>query len=389
VFSRAELRFQSYAANYVNCLLKLNKRVILLSPFGVDFQEQVRFKNRRFLDKLSILPIEAFEHTTSHPSHFNLLRRAYLLRNQLKRIEQINQTKIDLLFFAAIEDWVKPKFKKWLFYKLLPYPFSGLMIQTSNYELGKLKLNVDPKYREPDYLLSSHHCVGICTIDRFNTEKIRSRIYRKVIVMPDISLNDFPELHTDYESMLSKMANGRLICGLILESKSSFPRSFIELILAAPKESYFFVLAGNLHIGDLSETDKLLLENLLEHQRQNFFVLNDMDISHEQLNYLIHCLDVLYIDHVDESLPSILLTKAANLSKPVICLKNGHTARLVSSFKTGEVVSDSRGNQLEAINLYRLQMPLMLKFNNRPLKHYAQLQSEDSLRQSWEELLWF
>lgn len=389
VFSRAELRYQSYAYYYVSCLLQLNKKVILLSPFGLDFQEQVRYKNGRYIEKLSILPITPLLQTSSYPSHLGLVRRIYLLRNQLARIEHINKTKVDLVFFAPIEDWVKPKFKKWLFKKILPYPFSGLMMQTTDYELGKLKLNVDPKYKEPDYLLSSEDCVGICTIDRFNTEKIRSRIYRKVIVMPDISIKDFQKAYFDYNGLLNRMANGRLLCGLILEPKAKFPRSFIELILAAPEESYFFVLAGELNLSQLTEADKLLLENLLEYHTQKFFLLKDVESSHEQINYLISGLDVLYIDQVDKDLPSILLTKAANLNKPVICARNGQTSKLVSAFKIGQVVNDNKANQLEAINLYRLQMPLILKFNNMPQKHYAQLQNDEALLQSWEELLWF
>jgi hypothetical protein len=389
VFSRAELRYQAYAYYYVSCLLQLNKRVVILSPFGLDFQEQLRLKNGRYLDKLSILPISSLEQSSIFPSHFGLIRRVYLLRNQLARIQQINKTKIDLVFFAPIEDWVKPKFKKWLFKKILPYPFSGLMMQTSDYELGKLKLNVDPKYKEPDYLLSSENCVGICTIDRFNTEKIRSRVYRKVIVMPDISISDFPKTYFDYEGLLIRMAKGRLICGLILESNARFPRSFIELILAAPEESYFFVLAGQLNLSQITEADKQLMENLLEYHTQKFFLLKDIENSHEHMNYLIGSLDVLYIDQVDKDLPSILLTKAASLNKPVICTRNGQTSKLVSAFKLGQVVSNNKANQLEAINLYRLQMPLILKFNNMPQEHYTQLQNDEALRQSWEELLWF
>jgi hypothetical protein len=44
---------------------------------------------------------------------------------------------------------------------------------------------------------------------------------------------------------------------------------------------------------------------------------------------------------------------------------------------------------MQALQTYRLQMPLDQNFNNSSLQNYTQLQNQLHLRDAWEMLLWF
>lgn len=388
VFSRKSYRYRAYARQYTEALLSLQKHVVIVSPDCLELQQDLLVKFRSYSDKLSFIPFPENDFKYAYPKRFELIKRYFRLRRYLKAAELSIQTKIDLVFFAPLEDWVKPKFRKWIFRKVFPYTFTGLITKTKLYENGSLKLNVDPKYKEPDYLLSIETCVGVCTLDRFNTEKIRSRIYRKVILLPDVT--DF-ELQTgNYElgQQIRKMAKGRMLIGAVLID-DEFPFNLIDMIKSAPTDLYFFVIIAETSSGLFMDEQKEKLNELLQSEKLNYYIKTDVELSKEKLNSLIKSLDVVYLENNFDELPAVLLTKIAKYEKPVISFKNGYTSKLVVSFKLGVVVSENQYNQNDALQILRLQLPFNLNYDFEPFKTYVKLQSQDYLKQSWEELLWF
>jgi hypothetical protein len=386
VVSRSSYRYKAYTRQCVEVLLALQKQVVIISPDWMELQQELMVKFKNYAGKLSFIGIEPTTHQSTFPGKLLLYKQYFKLRGLLRQTEKRNQTQVDLVFFMPIEDWVRPNFAKWIFKKLFPYSFSGLLTKTMVYEEGSLKLNVDPKYWHPDYLLSATHCVGVCTLDRFNTENIRSRIYKKVWVLPDVS--DFDSANDEFELVqtVKKMAKTRMIVGLVAFN-GEFPSNFIQLILNT--NDYFFVLIGQLSPEIYTEEQKEILEDLLLSNRKNFFLINFNHLEREELNRLVKEFDLAYLDIGDKELPSELITKAAKFHKPILCLQNGQSARIVDKFDLGVVVMPTLAAQMEALHIFKLQIPFSLNYSFESMRTYEKLQGQDYLTQTWEELLWF
>lgn len=388
VFSRHSTRYTAYAIQYTEALMALHKHVIIVSPNCLALQQELLVKFRTYTNKMSFVPIDEYHSTKPFPNRFNLVKRLLKLRLTLNAVEQKNQTKIDLVFFAPVDDWIKPNFGKWMFRKIFPYSFSGLLTQTAPYKKGLLKLNVDPKYWEFDYLLSNSSCVGVCTLDRFETEKIRSRVYRKVLVMPDCTFVEGDIAPFEFGQNLRKMANNRMLIGTILYN-DYFPSSLIELVISSPSEAYFFVLIGEISPKALNHEQRELLQKLISSGKTNFYLKMEVDLSHEEENSLLRTFDVIFVGHTNLNMPDELLTRAAKFNIPVVSAENTNTAKLVDTFKLGVVAGTSSYETLDALEVLRMQLPFALNFNFEPMKTYSKLQSRDYLIQTWEELLWF
>lgn len=388
IFTRQSYRYKAYALQYTEALLAMQKMVLVFSPDWIELQQELLVKFKVHSDKIRCFPLNEIQTEAKFRSISNLMWQYLSLRRQLNQAARLVQAKIDLVFFAPGEDWIRPKYPKWLLKKVFPFKFSVLLTNTRDYALGALKLNVDPSRRDPDYLLSADTCVGVCTLDRFNTEPLRSRVYRKVLVMPDISDYELPEEELKMGVQIRKMAKGRMIVGSILLEKEN-PENFLKLALTAPFEEYFFVCIGDFSNGLLSPSSKEMLNQLLTSGRDNFYFILEGEGDNKTINGLVKGFDICYVNDGNSHLPHPILSKAAWFGKPVIGTKEDTIGKLLQTFKTGIAVNGNIRESMDALHLLRLQMPFEQNFDMSRFKNYAKLQSQDALRQGFEELLWF
>jgi glycosyltransferase involved in cell wall biosynthesis len=387
IFSRDQYRYHSYAHQYVAVLLKLQKQVALFSPNWIEMNNYLLTHFKEHSNRIHCFPIEDSQ-TLSPKTNLSFLWRFLKLSRRLHQAESSMRTKIDLVLFAPVDDWIKPKFgKKWMDWAF-PFKWTGLLTQMEPYEKDGLKLNVDPKFGEPDYLFTSKNCVGVCTLDRFNFDNLRSRVYKKVVVMPDISDLELPKQKQKVSEQIKKMAKDRMVIGTILLEDEN-PENFLHLANNAGKEDYFFVCAGRIEPENLSENSRVALSNLLSSGKDNiFFLLHELENS-EQINDLFLTFDVCYLNDGTMTLPHPLLTKAAHFGKPVLGSKNDMVGKLVSAFETGIAINGHLSESLQALTILRMQMPLNQNFNVKKLKNYAQLQNQATLKDALEELILF
>jgi len=388
IFTRQSYRYKAYALQYTQALLAMQKMVVVFSPDWIELQQELLVKFKVHADKIRCFPLSEIEQEAKFRSISNLSWQYLSLRRQLHQAAHLVQAKIDLVFFAPGEDWIRPNYPKWLLKKVFPFKFSVLLTNTRAYALGALKLNVDPSKRDQDYLLSAETCVGVCTLDRFNTEPLRSRVYRKVLVMPDISDYDLPEEELKMGVQIRKMARGRMIVGAVLLEREN-PENFLKLALAAPFEQYFFVCVGDFSNGLLSTNCKEMMHQLLISGRDNFYFMLEGERDSKTINSLVRGFDICYVNDGDSHLPHPILSKAAWFKKPVIGSKDETVGKLLQTFKTGIAVNGNLRESIDALQLLRLQMPFEQNFDMSRFKNYAKLQSQDALRQAFEELLWF
>jgi hypothetical protein len=395
VFSRDQLRYHSYARQYVEALLRLQKQVAIFSPNWIELNQYFQINFRDQAKRIHCFALNEYSDLNEQEGKIAFFIRHIKLRRVIKNAERRMNTQIDFLFFAPVDDWIRPAFPKFLLNLVLKNAWSGLLINMANYgnlqDLEKapmLPLNVDPKFKEPDYLLSSENCKGVCTLDRFRSEQLKSRVYKKVVVLPDVSNYKLPTTLPLLVNQIKKMAKGRMIVGNILLENEEVTH-FTDLALQANTDHYFFVCAGAISPQHLSASAQESLSNLLSSGKQNnHFILDNLD-DYEQVNALVKCFDVCYVMASKQSIPHALLSKAAFFNKPVIGVSQELTGKLISTFKLGMVVTTELSESMQVLQTYRLQMPLDQNFNNSSLQNYTQLQNQLHLRDAWEMLLWF
>lgn len=388
VFSRDQYRYHGYARLYVEALLRLQKQVAIFSPNWIELNNYFQINYREQSARIHCFPIEETGDVLQNEGKFGFIFRYLKLTRRLRMAERSMQTKIDLVYFAPVDDWIRPKFGKNLFDKIFGYSWSGLLTQMGRYGEAGLSLNQDPKFGEPDYLFLSKNCVGVCTLDRFRSEALKSRVYKKVVVMPDISEVSLPSAKQKVSEQIRKMAKGRMIVGTILLENEN-PENFLNLANVAPWDQYFFVCAGRLEGGVLSDQSKEYVSELLSSgKNNNYFILHNLDDS-ESINDLLMSFDVCYLNDGNFGMPHPLLTKAAYFNKPVLGSKNDMIGEILDAFKTGITVNGQVSESIQALNALRLQMPFERNFDLGKLRNYAQLQNQECLRDAWESLVLF
>lgn len=395
VFSRADFRYQSYARQYVEALLRLQKQVAVFSPNWIELNQYFQIHFRDQANRIHCFAISESTEKDKNKSKWSFFWRLLYLRRTLKNAERRMNMAIDFVFFAPVDDWIRPKFPKYWLNRMLKYQWSGLLLKMEDYgsleDLSKapnLPLNVDPSFKDPDYLLSSPNCVAVCTLDRFRSEQLKSRVYKKVIVFPDISDYSLPEGSLKIHEAIRKMARGRMIIGTVLENNDN-PERFIKLLLSASSEHYFFVCAGAFTPQSLSAESYKALTEVLSLGRDNYyFILHEME-EFEHINAHIKLFDVCFIpESNNKDIPHAILSKSAYFKNPVIASKSDMNGALTESLKLGITYADNEEALLQALHILYLQMPLEQNYNQKPLINYAQLQNQAHLKEAWEMLLW-
>ncbi len=388
VFPRSAFRYRTYAMQYAKALLEMNKTVFIFSPDWLIVNEyllkSIAFKAKDF----RCFPLDETEISFDNMGIATAALSWIKLNRRLKQTEKTMQTQIDFVFFCPVDEWIAAANGKSLLDATFKYPWSGLFIHTAHLYKKNLKTGVDPSIKDPDYLFLSDNCVGAAILDRFKSQELKSRIYKKVVVMPDVtdwSLNQKPN---NLANTIRKMAGNRMIVGtILLENEEA--SGFLEMASEAPETDYFFVCTGNLTATAKNKNSRLVLKQLLNKNKSNHFITPMRVESSEEVNHIIQSFDVCYLNEEKESVPSFLLSKAAFFHKPVIGQTNQFQGRLVETFQTGIAVESSIEEQLKALEILNTHNGLALPYSISNMDNYARLQDVEALKDALNDLLWF
>ncbi|MFY8021494.1 MAG: hypothetical protein ACOVP1_09860 [Bacteroidia bacterium] len=384
IFPRSSYRFRTYAMQYAKALLEMNKMVWIYSPDWLLVNEYL-LKN--FPHKAGFFRCFPSEGAESHGETLGLTGASlhwFGLSRRLKQTEKMMETKIDLVFFCPVDEWISPASGKSILQNLFPYNWTGLFLNTAHLYQEKLKLNVDPSKGEPDYLFLAENCVGAAILDRFKSQELKGRIYKKVVVMPDITDWSLNREGNKLAGQIKAMAGNRIVIGtILLENEEA--SGFFEMAANAPSDKYFFVCTGEMENAARNKVSRSALQKLIIEKHENNFISPMKLEDSTQVNGLVQSFDICYLNESGNFLPPNLLTKAAYFHKPVISHKNRPEGKLVEIFKTGLTVGPYLQDNLEALEILSKQVPQITS----GMENYAKLQDIDSLKESLEQLMWF
>ena len=163
---------ETYYKQFAQTWAGMGHETSLIAPDGKGVQETVAFQP---VSALPLLPLPA-----GKPLQKKLvvlrnavirLRNLYRLRRSLQRLNP------DLVFFACLDDMLPTLAPLWLFNLLLPYQWSGLLVQSA----------LPPYHRGmPDTrpFLRSKNCVGVGILNEYSAKDLET-FQRHILLFPD------------------------------------------------------------------------------------------------------------------------------------------------------------------------------------------------------------
>lgn len=381
-------RFATYLNYYAENLLKKGKKVIVISPEFFEIAQYVKLKVPRYLDNFTALPLDEKIFSDHRPNYFELLGRWNAINSKIKQAEKVVNAEVDFAFFSPIDPFIRESVHLFLLDFVFKYKWSGIYFNPKPYRLKQLKLNVDPKFLEPDYLFRSENCVGVCVLDRFITEPLKSRVYKKVVVFPEISNVSIQKKESVYSKQIKEMAKSRMVVGLLGVEQNEGITALIRLIKKVDIDKYFFVFAGKLDFSIMDDEQRQEIELFMNHHEPNIlFILNPL--NEEEINQIYKEIDISYLYFYNYVSSNNLLTKAAYYQKPILANKDFCVGDTVKKFKIGLSVNGKMEESVNALEFLRLERLDFNVFDKEAFSEYYALQSESFLTNAFEEIMFF
>ena len=252
-------------------------------------------------------------------------------------VRRINRLKPDLVFFACLDDMLPTLAPLWLFNLLLPYQWSGLLVQSA----------LPPYHRGmPDTrpFLRSKNCVGVGILNEYSAKDLET-FQRHILLFPDFADLSAPATNYPLLRKLKEKARGRKVISLL--GSINF-RKGIKLLLESipllPKDEYFFLIAGKSSLTAQQEND---LRAFGESRNNCLFSLEKIP-DESCFNALIAESDLIFAAYKQFTGSSNLLTKAAAFRKPVIVSRGLCMGRRVEQYGTGQTTGEDNAGECSA-----------------------------------------
>lgn len=381
-------RFSTYLKFYAEFLLKRGKKVVVLSPEYLEINEFIQTRLSRYAINFSSLSLDENLFSHNKPRYFELLKRWSNIAQKIKLAEKQQDARVDFVFFCPVDPFIRESVHLRLLNWTFPYKWSGIYLNPAPYRLKQLKLNTDPRFLEPDYLFRSSNCVGVCVMDRFITEPLKSRVYKKVVVFPELTNVNIQRKESAFAAEIRQMSKGRMVVGLLGVEKSEGISALIRLIKRVDTDKFFFVFAGRLDMEQMDEEQRLEVDAFMEEHADNvFFILQQL--SDDEVNLLYREIDISYLYFYNYVSSNHLLTKAAYFKKPVLANKDFCVGETVKKFRLGLSVNGKMEESVDALEFIRLDRLDFNIFDKSAFDEYYALQSERFLQDAFEQILLF
>lgn len=323
---------ETYYKQFAQTWAGMGHETSLIAPDGKGVQETVAFQP---VSALPLLPL---------PAGKPLQKKLVVLRNAVIRLQNLyrlrrslQRLKPDLVFFACLDDMLPTLAPLWLFNLLLPYQWSGLLVQSA----------LPPYHRGmPDTrpFLRSKNCVGVGILNEYSAKDLET-FQRHILLFPDFADLSAPATNYPLLRKLKEKARGRKVISLLGSINfSKGIKLLLESIPLLPKDEYFFLIAGKSSLTAQQEND---LRSFGESRNNCLFSLEKIP-DESCFNALIAESDLIFAAYKQFTGSSNLLTKAAAFRKPVIVSRGLCMGRRVEQYGTGQTTGEDNTGECSA-----------------------------------------
>lgn len=328
---------ETYYKEFTRTWAKLGNEVLLIAPQESGTADVATFS--RIMTR-PLLPL---------PVGKPIKKKLVILKNALIRLQnlavirqQLKKFHPDLVYFPCLDDMLPTLAPLFLFDWLLPYSWSGLLVQSAL-----------PSYKPwmPDVrsFLRSRHCQGIGVLNEYSIDALKP-FQPSIQRLPDFADLSEPSERADLpdpsegfvlNQVLDEEVKGRKVIALL---GSIDTRKGISLLLSVipflPEEEYYFLIAGKSSLGMTQE--QLLYD--FEETRTNCLFDFERIPDESSFNGLLAASDVIFAAYRNFTGSSNLLTKAAAFGKPVIVSQGGCMGKRVAEYGMGAVIPEDDAN---------------------------------------------
>lgn len=346
---------ETYYKAYTRTWAKLGNEVLLIAPQESDTGDVATFSK---IMTRSLLPL---------PVGKPIKKKLVVLKNALIRLQnlavirqQLKEFHPDLVYFPCLDDILPTLAPLFIFDWLLPYSWSGLLVQSALPSYKPWMPDVRP-------FLRSRHCLGIGVLNEYSIDALKP-FQPSIQRLPDFADLSDPSNEYIINKALEEDVRGRKVIALL---GSIATRKGISLLLSVipflPEEEYFFLIAGKSSLG---RTQNIQLYEFEETRTNCLFDIERIP-DESSFNGLVAASDVIFAVYRNFTGSSNLLTKAAAFGKPVIVSQGGCMGKRVAEYGMGAVIpeDDADACRQAIIDLCRQGAPNPQSFAKYAAEH--------------------
>lgn len=353
---------ETYYKAYTRTWASLENEVLLIAPQESGTGDVATFSK---IMTRPLLPL---------PVGKPIKKKLVVLKNALIRLQnlavirqQLKEFHPDLVYFPCLDDMLPTLAPLFLFDWLLPYSWSGLLVQSALPSYKPWMPDVRP-------FLRSRHCQGIGVLNEYSIDALKP-FQPSIQRLPDFADLSEPSKEYIVNEVLEEYVRGRKVIALL---GSIATRKGISLLLSVipflPEEEYFFLIVGKSSLGSIQN------HQLYEFEEARTNCLFDFEHIPDEssFNDFVAASDVIFAAYRNFTGSSNLLTKAAAFGKPVIVSQGGCMGKRVAEYGMGAVIpeDDADACRQAIIDLCRQGAP-----NPQSFAKYAAEHSLSKLRE--------
>jgi hypothetical protein len=319
---------ETYYKQFVRTLKEMGEDVSLLAPDGEEVDASVTFVR---ITTKALLPL---------PSGRPLAKKMTVVRNALIRLrnlrtvcKSVRPLKPDLLFFACLDDMLPTLFAP-LMNIILPYRWSGLLVQSSLPPYRSFAPDVRPALR-------NKRNMGIGVLNEYSIDSLRPFCKKEIVLFPDFADLSEPDFSYPLYQRLQEKARDRKVVSIIGSlNRRKGTELFRQCIEKMSPQSYFFFMAGRSSL----EKDEEEQFRHLEETRDNCLFSFEKIPDESSFNALVSGSHLIFAVYRHFTGSSNLLTKAAAFHKPIIVSKSFCMGKRVTTYRTGLAVPEDEAD---------------------------------------------
>jgi glycosyltransferase involved in cell wall biosynthesis len=164
----------------------------------------------------------------------------------------------------------------------------------------------------------------------------------RIVGVPEFSVPSLPAVEPAIIKEIREHAAGRRVCSLVgsLEGRKGV-RAFLRSAAVAPKDEWFFVMAGKVAWDTFDAETRETLERLRSGTDGRVYLV-DRWFDDETLNAIVAASGLLHACYERWPYSSNMLCKAAAFRVPVIVADEGYLGRKTAQYGLGFTVSEGR-----------------------------------------------
>jgi hypothetical protein len=382
---------QAFLENFSNILCEENCRVFVLVPGATGFEAYMKGKFPNLAGRLIGIeyPIKQFKTKKlgKFSEAYNRLLSWRYEASLLAKVEKNYSIKIDLVFYA----WLDNQFGRLLPSKLLdlvfPYKWSGLFFHPYHLRLSSGVLKKPAVWRDHDSILLSKNCMSVAIHDKEIVEDFSLRINKKVLLFPEIADSTPPDHEYEHYKGIKRKAKGRIIVGIIGCESFKGTLTMIRMARLADPNKYFFAYLGSLPQHLYNEIDWREVQDYIKSEPENAYFHFHPIPEGSSFNAAFDSFDILFSVYDNFISSSNRLKKASIFKKLVLASDNYCVGNDVKTFNLGITVKPMDPTGALA-GLEKLSQKIQQKdFPENGWQSYREINSYVRLREKFREVL--